>query len=337
MTVVVVGSVNTDLVARVPHVPRPGETLLGSDLARHGGGKGANQAVAAARAGAVPVAFVGAVGSDPDGEALRGALVADGIDTAGLVTVPGPSGMALITVAQDGENAIVVAPGANGALSTLTDVQRRVVAAADVVVAQLEVPVPLVLDAARTRSDHALLVLNAAPSAPLTDPGTAADLLAVTDVLVLNEHELADVGGPSPAGSAGTAGTAGTAGKAGTDTPEAIARVADRVPALIVTLGSDGAVIAVGDDRRRVPAFPARAVDTTGAGDTFCGVLAAALAGAGGGSGERRVPPIDALAQAARAASAAAALAVGRVGAQASVPTAAEVRDLLAGAPKEHA
>ncbi|WP_163544059.1 PfkB family carbohydrate kinase [Occultella kanbiaonis] len=333
MTVAVVGSVNTDIVARVARAPRPGETVLGSDLSRHGGGKGANQAVAAARAGGASVAFVGAVGSDPDGGALRAALVADGVDTAALVTVPGPSGTALITVADDGENAIVVVPGANGALAALTTAQRRVVATATVVVAQLEVPVPLVLDAARARADGALLVLNAAPSAPLTDPDTAAALLAATDVLVVNELELADIVASGPSTPArGGSGTEAPGHEPVVEYSEAIAQVARRVPVLIVTLGSDGAVIAIGDDRRLVPAFPATAVDTTGAGDTFCGVLAAGLADSPAG---RPMPPIDVLARAARAASAAAALAVGRAGAQDSVPSAVAVTDLLACAVPE--
>lgn len=333
MNVVVVGSVNTDVVARVARIPSPGETLLGKDLARYGGGKGANQAVAAARAGGADVAFVGAVGEDPDADARRSALEADGIDTTGLVTVPGPTGTALITVADDGENAIVVAAGANGARQNLTDGQLDVLAGAEVVIAQLEVPIPLVLQAGRHRPEGSLFLLNAAPSAEMTDPSTAADLLAVTDVLVVNEHELADI-----------------AGEVGTEA--AIAQVSEQVPVLIVTLGSAGALVAVGPERRQVPAFGVTAVDTTGAGDTFCGVLAARLAEAAGHTGlagataghtglagattghtTGPVPSIDAIADAARAASAAAALAVGTAGAQESVPTTEAVADQLARTP----
>ncbi|UFU01883.1 ribokinase [Ruania suaedae] len=301
MTIAVVGSVNTDVVARVPRIPRPGETVLGTDLVRGGGGKGANQAVAAARAGGAEVTFVGAVGEDPEGGVLRTRLEADGVDTHALITVPGPSGTALITVDEAGENAIVVAPGANGARESLTDTQREAVAAARVVVAQLEVPVPLVLDVAASRSPEAILVLNAAPSAPLADPETARAVLAVTDVLVVNEHELADIAGTE-------------------QTEEAITRLTAQVPAVVVTLGGQGVLVAVGEDRRQVPAFPVTAVDTTGAGDTFCGVLAAHLSDL----------TADALARAARTAAAAAALAVTRAGAMDAVPTTDEVAALLA-------
>ena len=321
MNVVVVGSVNTDVVARVARIPSPGETLLGKDLARYGGGKGANQAVAAARAGGAEVAFVGAVGDDPDAAVRRAALEADGIDTAGLVAVPGPTGTALITVADDGENAIVVAAGANGAREDLTTDQLTVLGRAEVVIAQLEVPVPLVLQAGRHRRADSLFLLNAAPSTAMTDPTTAADLLGITDVLVVNEHELAD-----------------TAGDVGTEA--AIAQVAEQVPVLIVTFGSAGALVAVGTERREIPAFPATAVDTTGAGDTFCGVLAARLAeltgrsnGARTGQATGPVPSIDAIADAARAASAAAALAVGTPGAQESVPTTGAVATELTRIP----
>lgn len=320
MNVVVVGSVNTDLVARVARIPSPGETLLGTDLARYGGGKGANQAVAAARAGGAEVAFVGAVGSDPEAAERRRALAAEQIDTTGLVSVEGATGTALITVADDGENAIVVAAGANGVLKELTDAQQRVLGRAEVVIAQLEVPIPLVLQAARHRPERSLFVLNAAPSTAMTHPAAAAELLGVTDVLVVNEHELADVAGD-------------------VDTAAAIETVTDQVPVLVVTLGSAGALVATRGERRQVPAFEASAVDTTGAGDTFCGVLAARLSAwvaqsqADATVPGRSLPPLDAVADAARTAAAAAALAVGTPGAQDSIPTAAAVADLLTGPP----
>lgn len=306
MSVVVVGSVNRDVVARVPRIPGPGETLLATGLSRGGGGKGGNQAVAAARAGGADCAFVGAVGDDPDGVVLRDGLAADGVDVSGVAVSELPSGTALISVADDGENAIVVAAGANAALTELDRTQQAIVAGAGVVACQLEIPVPLLLDAARARSQGAPLVLNAAPSGALMDPVVAADVLPETDVLIVNEHELRDIAGLE-------------------DRDAAVAALAERVPALVVTLGADGCVVAAGDDRREVSAFPARAVDTTGAGDTFCGVFAARLDGAGRGAG------IDVLAEAARAGAAAAALAVGRTGAQDSVPAAAEVDELLAG------
>ncbi|WP_309068784.1 PfkB family carbohydrate kinase [Microbacterium sp.] len=310
MTVAVVGSVNMDVVARVARIPRPGETLLATGSSRGGGGKGANQAVAAARAGGVPAVFIGAVGADGDGSALREALIRDGIDVSGLATAPLPTGVALISVSDDGENAIVVVSGANAAVDRLGDDQRALVAAADVVLAQLEIPLPGVLAAAEARADHAAFVLNAAPSGALAARDTAARVLAVVDVLVVNEHELRDI-------------LRGTGGDAGHELEAAVDAIAARVPALVVTLGAAGAVVAVGRERRHVPAFPTQAVDTTAAGDTFCGVLAARLSDAG------RRPDADVLADAARAGAAAAALAVARPGAQEAVPTADEVAGLL--------
>lgn len=306
MNVAVVGSINTDVVARVPHIPRPGETLLAHDSSRGGGGKGANQAVAAARAGGASVAFVGAVGQDADGETLRAALEADGIDVSGLALAPQPTGVALISVAEDGENAIVVIPGANATGALMTDRQRELVSRADVVAAQLEIPVARVLEASALRAPDAIFVLNASPSAPFADTALAGRLLAATDILVVNEHELHDI--------------------AGQETDLAIDSLTGQVAALIVTLGAAGAIVAMAGERRRVPAFAVQPVDTTGAGDTYCGVLSAHLP-------SRAFLTIEALAAAARVAAAAAALAVGRPGAQASVPTTAEVDRFLEEAP----
>lgn len=192
MRIVVVGSINMDVVARVPRVPAPGETLLATGSFRGGGGKGANQVIAVARAGGADAAFVGAdaafvgaVGDDPDGQALRAALVRDGIDVTGLAVRPGtPSGAALISVAEDGENAIVVVPGANAGLTELTPRQCDVVATADAVVAQLEIPVAGVLQAAGARAPHAPLVLNASPSAALavSRPGAQDAVPIAADV-----------------------------------------------------------------------------------------------------------------------------------------------------------
>lgn len=306
MKVAVVGSVNMDVVARVSHVPRPGETLLAQSSSRGGGGKGANQAVAAARAGGAAVAFIGAVGRDSDGEVLRAALEADGIDVTGLELDPAPTGTALISVADDGENAIVVLAGANASDAALTERQRALVADADAVVAQLEIPAERVLTASALRSSEAVFVLNASPSALFDDADLAARLLAASDVLVVNEHELRAI-----------------AGLRSGDIDDAVDAVAPRVGALVVTLGAVGSIIAQGAERRRVDAFPADAVDTTGAGDTYCGVLAAQLTAGRSGL------TADELADAARVAGAAAALAVGRPGAQTAVPTAAEVREFL--------
>lgn len=308
MTVVIVGSINLDIVAHVNRIPAPGETVLASSTLRSGGGKGANQAVAARRAGGAEVAFVGAVGTDGEGNALRRALERDGIDVTGLTQVDGPSGIALISVDTRAENAIVVVPGPNASRTSLDPGQRTVVAQAQVLLTQLEIPLPLVEDAAATRPAHAWHVLNAAPSAPLL--AAEATLLNTVDILIVNEHEALDVARAD-------------------DLDAAVASLAARVPALLVTLGSEGSIVVCGDNRAEVPSFAAQAVDTTGAGDTFCGMFAARIAASG------RTPDtvdIDLLVDAARAGAAAAALAVARHGAQDAVPTEPEVAALLEGA-----
>lgn len=287
--VVVVGSANVDVVARVPRIPGPGETLLATSVERGPGGKGANQAVAAARAGGAPTWFVGRLGDDADGALLRASLDRAGVRLDAVETSAAPTGTALISVSDDGENAIVVVGGANADFRTLSTGQRERVAAADVVVAQLEIPLATVLAAARCRRTDAPLVLNAAPSQPLPD-----ELLAEVDVLVVNEHELADLAGED-------------------DLETGLVAVGRQVPALVVTLGARGCLVVERDRRTPVAATPATPVDTTGAGDTFVGVLAARLAAG------------DPLAEAARWGSAAGALAVQRRGAQTGVPSVAEL------------
>lgn len=240
---VVVGSANVDLVLQVEHVVAPGETLLASASSRGAGGKGANQAVAAARAGA-EVAFIGAVGNDPDGELLRTALATAGVDVTRLRRLDVATGLAVVSVAADGENAIVVVPGANHALDELGDGDRDLLATAAVALFQLEVPVPFV--AAAAALVDGLVVLNAAPATVLPDA-----LIDVLDVLVVNEGEAAALGDA----------------------------VLARVPAVVITLGSEGCVLRLaGEPELRVPAERVEVVDTTGAGDAFCGALAAALA-----------------------------------------------------------
>lgn len=292
--VVVVGSANVDLVVDVPRHPAGGETILGGDLRRTPGGKGANQAVAAARAGGADTTFVGALGRDESAALLLASLAGAGVRTDTVARVDAPTGTALITVSPGGENAIVVAPGANSHVR-VGAAQAGRIAAADVVLAQLEIPLDAVLGAARARRAGALFVLNAAPSRDL--PGELWDRL---DVLVVNEHEAADlVGGPGPR-SLGAEGLA--------------AALLERVPAVVITLGAAGSLVAErGADVVRVPAAQVEAVDTTGAGDTYCGVLAAALARS------------TSLVEAARLAGAAGALAVTRAGAQDAVPDAADV------------
>ncbi|SKC71743.1 ribokinase [Krasilnikoviella flava] len=293
--VVVVGSANVDLVVDVPRHPAGGETILGGDLRRSPGGKGANQAAGAARAGAAETSFVGAVGRDDSADLLLASLRRAGVKTDLVWRLDVPTGTALITVSPDGENAIVVAPGANSHLAVEAPQAERI-AAADVVLAQLEIPLDVVRAAAAARRPGALFVLNAAPSRPLPE-----EVWEAVDVLVVNEHEAADLAGPS----------------VGVDTEALADALLERVPAAVVTLGGQGSLVARrGEPPVRVPAHRVVAVDTTGAGDTYCGVLAAALARG------------EALPEAARLAAAAGALAVTRPGAQDAVPAASEVAAL---------
>lgn len=284
MTVVVVGSCNLDLIVEVGRLPRPGETVLGGDLARRPGGKGANQAVAARRLGA-ETAFVGAVGDDDFGTALRRALAAEGIDLAGLATVPGASGVALIVVDAQAENVITVAPGAN----------RHVTAEglswtpASVLLLQLEIPLATCVAATTAaRAAGARVIVNAAPLPDPADPQLRR-LLELTDVLVVNEGEATGLGSVRP---------------------ERLRELGP--PSVVVTLGESGAEVAEGRASYAVPGNPVDAIDTTGAGDAFCGALAAALA-------EGR-----SLVDAVRWGCAAGALATTAVGAQAAMPTLAQ-------------
>ncbi|WP_251149742.1 ribokinase [Cellulosimicrobium sp. Marseille-Q4280] len=321
--VVVVGSANVDLVVDVLRHPGAGETVLGGDLRRSPGGKGANQAVAAARAGGADTTFVGAVGHDDGAGLLLASLDAAGVRTDRVARLDAATGTALITVSPDGENTIVVAPGANAHVRLGAEDAARV-AAADAVLAQLEVPLDVVRDAAAARRPGVPMILNAAPSRDLPD-----DVWAVVDVLIVNEHEAADLAGSLGSAGTGAAGSAGAAGHDRTGDAQGAGALAvlllARVPAVVVTLGAAGCLVA----RRAqgagaepevvvVPAFPADVVDTTGAGDTFCGVLAAALARGAD------------LTEAARRAAAAGALAVGRPGAQDAVPDEADVVALAA-------
>lgn len=258
--VIVVGSVNLDLAYRVPHLPRAGETLLGAHLQRLSGGKGGNQAHAAAKVAppGVTVAMVAGVGDDEAGTLLRSDLAAVGVDIAGVRTVGGASGTALIAVDDDGENTIVVIPGANSAWpeSAVTSIDLR---SGDVVVLQLEIPFAVVeAVVARAAALGARVVLNAAPL-----DRRATELLGGVDVLVVNEIEAGELFG-FDAGLDGD-DVAGIAGSLETD--------------LVVTLGGRGVVFApAGGAATSLPAFAVDAIDTVGAGDAFVGGLAAALA-----------------------------------------------------------
>jgi ribokinase len=293
--IAVVGSLNLDLVVRVPRLPGPGETVSGSDVFRNPGGKGANQAVAAARLGR-RAAMVGCVGDDQAGHDLLAALEADRVDTSQVRVVDGvPSGMAFIIVSEDGENQIVVSPGTNARL-TPDDVSAAEAAlrVAAVTLVQLEIPPAAVAAAVRTAEGK--VVLNPAPVRALPE-----DLLREVDVLVPNRVELAQLAAaPMPT------------------TVEQAAGLAERLPAqaVVVTLGADGALVVEQGHTRHIPAFPVRTVDSTAAGDAFCGGLADALA-----TGAT-------LEDAARWAVRVAAAACTRQGAQASLPTPGEVRAL---------
>ncbi|WP_298988759.1 ribokinase [uncultured Pseudokineococcus sp.] len=348
--VVVVGSANLDVVLGVEDVPQPGETVLARSRAEHVGGKGLNQAVAAARCGAVTT-FVGAVGDDAAGRRLRDALTAAGVAVR-LRALERPTGTAFVTVAGSGENVIVVDPGANAGLVDLAPAELAAVRGAGHLLCQLEVPTATVAAAASEASAAGVVVvLNPSPVQPLP-----AGLLADVDVLLVNEHEAAALAGDGAGAAAGDgAGGAGTDGDgadgdgadgdgaagAGGDDADVVARaralarrLLEVVPRVVVTLGAAGALVVVrggADGGVHVPGLPVPVVDTTGAGDVVAGALAAALEEARAGVEGRGAPDEERLVAAARRATAAAALSVQRPGASASAPRREEVEALLAG------
>ncbi len=291
--VVVAGSANMDLIATAPALPRRGETVLGRDFAMVPGGKGANQAIAASRAGGT-CTFLGAIGSDSFGVTLRARLTASGVDTSLVRTAYGVSGVAVIMVDGAGENAIVVTPGANSTFTRLTDPELAAIAAADVLVCQLEVPVETVTAAAvAARAAGTRVVLNAAPARPLP-----AELLAAVDVLVVNEGEANAISGRGR---------------------EDLAALLAAVPRAVVTLGASGAWY--GDREGTCSSVPAPvviSVDSTAAGDAFTGALAVAW-------GEGR-PILDAV----RWACAAGAACVRKLGAFHALPQRADIDELYA-------
>ncbi|MET8308223.1 ribokinase [Micromonospora sp. NPDC005173] len=290
--VVVVGSANMDLVAMAPALPRPGETLLGTDFVMVPGGKGANQAVAAVRAGA-SCAFLGAIGSDAFGVTLTARIAAAGVDTGQLRVVYGTSGVALVMVNAEGENAIVVTPGANDALLGLTEEELATVRAADVLVAQLEIPVQTVADAAvAARAAGTRVILNAAPARDVPP-----ELFAAVDLLVVNEGEAQAFTGRGRE-------------------PRALL---DLVPRAVLTLGGEGAWYVDREGAEvHVPAVRVDVVDSTAAGDAFTAALAV-------GWGEGRD-----LLDAVRWAAAAGAACVRRLGASVALPRRAEIDELYA-------
>ncbi|MER7968745.1 ribokinase [Streptomyces sp. NPDC096080] len=307
----VVGSANADLVIDVERRPGAGETVLGGDLAVHPGGKGANQAVAAARLGA-RTALLARVGDDGHGRLLLDSLRTAGVATAGVLTGGAPTGVALITVDPSGDNSIVVSPGANGRL-TPGDVRDadRLLRTSRVVSAQLEIPLETVVEVVRRLPEGGRFVLNPSPPRPLP-----REVLAACDPLIVNEHEAKVILGGAAAG----------------DAPEDWARslLAEGPRSVVVTLGAEGALVASAADAdeagdgagegegdgvevARVAPVRVDAVDTTGAGDAFTAALAWRL-----GTGAT-------LAEAAGYAARVGAAAVTRRGAQESFPTGAEV------------
>ncbi|WP_370932800.1 ribokinase [Amycolatopsis sp. cg13] len=285
--VLVVGSANADLVVPVDRRPGGGETVLGGDTALSPGGKGANTAVAAGKLGA-DVALLGAVGDDPYGRMLRDSLSNAGVDTQFVRTVDRPTGIAYITVTPDGENSILVSPGANSALEP-GDITDEALDGTGVLVASLEVPLPTIERAVvRAREKGVRVLLNLSPAAEVSP-----ETLAALDVLLVNEHEAAYLLGSEDAD------------------PRKLLELGPR--AAVVTLGAKGAAVIEGDKSTTVESPKVEAVDTTGAGDAFAGALAAALADGAD------------LVEAAQRAVKVAAVTVTRHGAQPSYPTAAEL------------
>ncbi len=302
--IAVVGSLNMDLVVPVERHPSPGETVLGGDYANYPGGKGANQAVAAARsAGSTgAVRMFGRVGDDAFGRSLRAAMERDGVLVDTVLATDAPTGVAFIQVDEAGENVIVVSPGANARLSP-RDLEGAWERPPKALLMQLETPLETVLEAAKgARRAGALVILSVAPARALS-----AEELRDVSLVIVNQHEAAML--------------LHTPEAAVRQDPEAAARaLLGLVPRAVITLAADGAVWAHSEGSGRQPAFPATPVDTTAAGDAFSGALAVRLAEGG------------TLDEAVGFACAAGALAVETRGAQPSLPHREEIEELLANA-----
>jgi ribokinase len=304
--IVVVGSSNTDMVVRLRRLPRPGETLLGGRFSMVAGGKGANQAVAASRAGG-QVSFIARVGRDDFGDRALAGLLKEGIDVRAVVRdTAESSGVALILVSADGENSIAVSPGANGRLSTAQVLRsKKAFFGASVVLLQLETPLASVQTAARlARQAGARVILNPAPAKPLSSA-----LLRNVSILTPNESEAESMTGIRVTTDASAARAARRLHEQGVET-------------VVITLGARGAFISGDLLSERVAGFPVEAIDTTGAGDVFNGALAVALADG------------LALRHAVQFANAAAARSVTRRGAQASAPSRATILRVLSAHPR---
>ena len=289
--ILVAGSANLDFVVQAARIPAPGETVLGRHFKTFPGGKGANQAIASARAGGAPTAMLLALGNDAFAAPLEASLAAAGVRIHVVRADDEPTGTAFICVADDAQNAITVAPGANNALR---DFHLPPLDGFSHLLLQLETPLAAVKAYAHAaRARKVKVVLNAAPAQKLPRA-----LLSLVDILIVNEAELAVLAGPAAGGI-----------------EQRLARI--DVPCVVVTLGERGCCARVDGKVVAREGFAVKAVDTTAAGDTFCGVLVAALG--------RRL----AFAEALREANAAAALACTRLGAQSSIPTHAEVSTFL--------
>lgn len=297
--VAVLGSLNMDLIVRTERLPGPGETVLGGEFHTAPGGKGANQAIAAARLGAA-VSMIGCVGADEYGRQLLEVARSAGVVVDRVYTADLPTGVALIVVDARGQNSIAVAQGANGLVTCeIVEQAGESIASADIVVAQLEVPLEAIVAAAEVaRNAGVPFLLNAAPARE--DIG---DLLPLVTVLVVNETELAIVGGREVAVGQEEAAAKELLGRG----PKAV----------IVTLGDRGSVLVRGEGSIVIPTYPVQVVDSTAAGDAFVGAVAARYSGA------------QSLEAAARYASAAGALACTRPGAQPSLPTVEAVARLI--------
>jgi len=294
--IVVVGSLNMDLVVKTPRHPKVGETILGSEFRTYPGGKGANQAVAAAKLGC-PVKMVGRVGNDPFANELLEAISIETFDTEYIIRDPNePTGVAFITVDQDGHNSIVVAPGANARVSPedVQDAENAFIGAA-VLLVQLECPLPAVVRAIDLAKKHQLqVVLNPAPGQVL-----GSDLLGKVDYLLPNQSELALISGEQ-------------------EMSRAINKMRELgVGAMVITMGGEGVLVVDQTSELQIPALDVKVVDTTAAGDAFAGAFAVALT-----EGYE-------LFDAARWGTIAGALAVTRAGAQPSLPSRAEFNRLL--------
>jgi ribokinase len=308
--VLVFGSTNADVVLKVPHRPAGGETILATEFALRSGGKGANQAVAASRLGA-SVRFLGAVGEDDFSSLVRRSLEQSGVDISAVRTVAAPTGTAVVALTPDGENSIMVAAGANGLIDgAMTTEFEHHLSSAKLLVVQLEVPTQQVEQFVRRAADVGVrVVLNAAPALAI-----ATDVLAVADPLIVNEHEAQTILQSALGAILDVDFSDGSAVAA------ALLELGPR--SVVVTLGGRGAVLATAQTAAAPIVEPAHAVDvvdTTGAGDSFVGAIAARIAAGAN------------LADALRYATAVAALAVGRDGAQDSYPDRVEVDAFLAG------